>query len=379
MSRTPAANRARILFVDDEPAILEVFERLWAQHYEVVTALGPMIALEQIEKYDIDVVVSDMKMPVMDGAALLARIRARKPDISRILLTGYTDLEAAVRAVNEGGIARFLTKPCPMKVMAEALGEAVAQRRARKQLVQTDRLATLGTMSAVMGHEMRNALAVMQGAIEEIAADAAQARPADPELVEMLVSGQQRLVAHAKTSLAFVRKSDQHEIETPVDDVISELAASLQRSGALKRVKLVLDLASDLTIMFDPTELEQIVINLVKNSVDAMAEPNRGCIAICTRTIGTRAYIEVSDNGAGIAAEHLARIFEPYFTTKPVGVGTGLGLPVVRQLIEKHGGSIHVTSEVGQGTTFRIDLPRVRADNVRIARASRAFQPRESR
>ena len=111
-------------------------------------------------------------------------------------------------------------------------------------------------------------------------------------------------------------------------------------------------------VRIDRGELEQVLVNLVKNAADAIADTRRGgevVVAVVAR--GARATLSVRDDGPGIPAERLPQIFEPFFTTKPAGVGTGLGLPLVAQLIERAGGTVAVDSVVGRGTCFTISVP----------------------
>lgn len=130
MSSTAAAPRPRLLFVDDEPAVLDALAVNLRRAFEVVTATSGELGLEHLHAHsDFAVVVSDMRMPKMDGATFLARAREAAPDAVRILLTGQADLEATIKAVNQGQIFRFLTKPCPRDTLRGAIDSAVAQHR----------------------------------------------------------------------------------------------------------------------------------------------------------------------------------------------------------------------------------------------------------
>jgi two-component system NtrC family sensor kinase len=111
--------------------------------------------------------------------------------------------------------------------------------------------------------------------------------------------------------------------------------------------------------MADPDRLRQVLLNLIKNAADAMPEGGRLTVAIAQE--GDEVVIRISDEGCGIPAEHLPRVFDPFFSTKAEGRGTGLGLSLCQQMMQKHGGRIAVESEVGAGTTFRLYLPCGRA------------------
>src|SRR5215467_12671970 len=126
----------RILFVDDEPKILQGLERQLSGKFELRTAPGPVMGLQILSKDGpYAAVVSDYRMPTMNGVEFLARARQRYPDTVRLMLTGQADLNAAISAVNEGAIFRFLSKPCPMEVLDAALNSALEQYR----LIQAER------------------------------------------------------------------------------------------------------------------------------------------------------------------------------------------------------------------------------------------------
>lgn len=148
------SRRPRILCVDDEPNVLEGLVAFLRRRFRVHTAPnGAAGLLVMAEKGPFEVVVSDMQMPDMDGAAFLAEVRALAPDTTRLLLTGHAEVPAAVKAVNEGGIFRFLTKPCPPAQLLEAVEEGCRQyqlRIAEKQLLEETLKGAVSVLSEVM-------------------------------------------------------------------------------------------------------------------------------------------------------------------------------------------------------------------------------------
>jgi response regulator RpfG family c-di-GMP phosphodiesterase len=144
----------KVLFVDDEPAVLDGYKRLLHRDFEIETAVGGEQGLASIREHGpYSVVVSDMRMPGMNGAQFLAQIRRKAPDTVRMLLTGYTDLDAAMAAVNEGNIFRFLTKPCEKEVLVQAISAGLAQYRlvtAEKELLEKTLMGSIKVLTEVL-------------------------------------------------------------------------------------------------------------------------------------------------------------------------------------------------------------------------------------
>lgn len=146
----------RVLFVDDEPAVLDGYSRLLNKHFAIDTAVGGAAGLQKVELRRVDpyaVVVSDLRMPEMDGAGFLARVKAESPDTTRIALTGYADIQMAMNAVNEGEVFRFLTKPCDKEVMSKTLTAAIVQHRlviAERELLEQTLTGVTNVLTEVL-------------------------------------------------------------------------------------------------------------------------------------------------------------------------------------------------------------------------------------
>ena len=143
----------KILLVDDEPAILQGYQRVLHREFQLETAVGSAEALTKIAAHGYAVVVSDMRMPVMDGAQLLAKIKVESPDTIRVMLTGNSDIETAIEAVNEGNIFRFLTKPCSKETLAKTLTAGLVQFRlvtAEKELLEQTLRGSIQVLTEVL-------------------------------------------------------------------------------------------------------------------------------------------------------------------------------------------------------------------------------------
>jgi signal transduction histidine kinase len=380
---TTTSPRPRVLFVDDEPDVLESLADVLYQDYEVLTAVGGAAALELLSEVRVPVVVSDMRMPGMDGASFLAKVRERAPGTVRMLLTGHADLDATVRAVNDGGIFRFLTKPCPPAAVRKAVADALEQHRVltadrellaervselTTQLLRSERLATLGTMSAAIGHEMNNSLSLMNFGLHRVSRHVDEGDDLDPDTVASLQRGYQRLVAQARQILSIARPHQRRIERIDLNTVARDMAGALRDLGISRATAIELVVGDrPVTLDGDRIELEQIVINLVKNAVDAVGQHGRrGRVRVEVTGDDEAAVLRVADNGSGIEAEHRERIFLPYFTTKTNGRGTGLGLAVVKQFVDAYGGTLAFESEVGVGTTFTVSMPAATAQSMTV-------------
>jgi signal transduction histidine kinase len=227
-------------------------------------------------------------------------------------------------------------------------------RTAQQQLLQSEKLATIGQMAAGIAHELNTPLTYIMGNLEllESLADS----PAEKEMLSSIAVGAERITGLAQRLLAFSRPAEEEPVALAVNDVI-ERSLELCHYQILKGgVQLRKELAAALPpVRGVANQLETALINLVVNAVHAME--GGGTLQLTTAARDGQVEIAVADSGQGIPVEIQPTIFEPFFTTKPEGKGTGLGLSTVLMIVERHKGRIEFTSAPGRGTTFRISLP----------------------
>ncbi|MDD3473821.1 MAG: HAMP domain-containing sensor histidine kinase, partial [Syntrophaceae bacterium] len=157
--------------------------------------------------------------------------------------------------------------------------------------------------------------------------------------------------------LSFARKTDPTVKNVQLNDMIEDVIALSEQRAKYANVKLFSDLDADLpTVDVSPSEIQQVLLNLVNNAVDAL-EPQGGKVTLTSKVENSFIVMDVADDGPGIPKANLSRIFDPFFTTKPVGKGTGLGLSICYGIIKKMGGDITVSSAVSLGTTFHVKIP----------------------
>jgi len=227
-------------------------------------------------------------------------------------------------------------------------------RTAQQQLLQSEKLATIGQMAAGIAHELNTPLTYIMGNLEllESLADS----PAEKEMLSSIAVGAERITGLAQRLLAFSRPAEEAPVALAVNDVI-ERSLELCHYQILKGgVQLRKELSAALPpVQGVANQLETALINLVVNAVHAME--GGGTLQVTTAARDGHVEIAIADSGQGIPVEIQPTIFEPFFTTKPEGKGTGLGLSTVLMIVERHKGRIEFTSAPGRGTTFRISLP----------------------
>jgi signal transduction histidine kinase len=227
------------------------------------------------------------------------------------------------------------------------------ERLHRTQMSRAEHLATLGELATGLAHEIRNPLAGIAGVIEIIGRDLPSTSPARSVVKD--VRQEIARINHIVTDLLQTARPHPPKVHKSDLNTTVEHAVMLGRQQALaKSIEISLVKNPSLPeVEHDSDQIHQLLLNLLLNALQAIDLD--GKIKVSVRQHGTAAVVEVSDNGRGIAPDHLPNIFRPFYTTK--GDGTGLGLSLARRIVEDHHGRIDVTSGVGQGTTFAVVLP----------------------
>lgn len=228
-------------------------------------------------------------------------------------------------------------------------------RATQEQLVKSERMAAIGKLASSISHELRNRLALLSGA--EILEIKYGNDPEVKQFTDMVLLGQERALALVEEIRAYAknRPMDFEKIRRPIVPTIERTISFLRLDQGVKRRALHFQFTESPELVFNEEKVEQVLMNLVRNAVEATKE-DTGQVMVRLVVEGSTVAIHVADNGCGIPAENLQRIWEPFFTTKG-DEGTGLGLDICRRIIEAHGGTIICQSQVGVGTCFTIRLP----------------------
>ncbi|HEY5927177.1 MAG TPA: ATP-binding protein [Kofleriaceae bacterium] len=259
-------------------------------------------------------------------------------------------------AEKEAEIARRKHAEDELRTAKSSIEDKLEQTRTT--LLLAERRATLGTLAGGVGHELRNIAQIQVAAVDELSA-ALRAKEDVNQLARTILPELERvgehITAHGNRLMQLARPGADHVSPIDLNNVVRDVAAMLKLAGKLGHVELVLSLpANPVIVTVNRTSIEQIFVNLIINAVDATAQA--GTITVEVTPHGKRVMCDVKDTGTGIPVELREKIFEAFYTTKGAN-GTGLGLPVVREIVTSYGGEMTVDSEVGAGTTFTFDLP----------------------
>jgi PAS domain S-box-containing protein len=239
-----------------------------------------------------------------------------------------------------------------------AVGRDLTERRKfEAQLLQTEKLAALGVMAGGIAHELRNPLAVVSSAVQLLIGKSLAPEVAD-ECLERIFRGAQRMAGIIENLLSFARPSDKgRKTDLDLVAVVREAVAMTNNPADAERVEVQIKSPNTpVPIHGNACLLQQLVTNLVTNSVNALGESG-GHIAVTLTMTREHALLFVTDSGCGIRAEHLDKVFDPFFTAMPIGRGTGLGLSICHTIVQQHEGKIEIASLEGKGTTVKVILP----------------------
>lgn len=376
----------KVLIADDEPDMLRFLKSQLSSQYQVIEAVDGQQAIEKASQFLPDIILLDMMMPEKDGLQACKELRERTPtqSIPIILLTARADEQTKLAALSAGA-SDFLPKPfstTELHVRVKNLVESYHyQRKLSKQnqvlegtieqlketetqLVQTEKLASLGRMSAGIIHEINNPLNFATTGLYTLRSKSKYLVPEQRSEYDEILKDVEEGICRVKTIVSDLRSFSHHENDQ-IDRVeLAEVVTSSLRflSHEWKdQVRLEQQIPADQVIWANKNKIIQVVVNLLQNSMDALKtkkfESEQPCIRIEGRVADGRSMLIVRDNGEGIDQQIMDKIFDPFFTTKDVGQGMGLGLSISYRIIEQYQGKISVRSELGKFCEFTLDFP----------------------
>jgi signal transduction histidine kinase len=379
-----------IVYVDDERPNRIVFEQSFGARFNLRALSSGQAALELLRNEPAAVLITDQRMPDMTGHELLVKVKQLYPELIRVVITAYSDLDPILAAVNEGLVARYIIKPWDRAELEQILLwslEAFTLGRQESalqlRLMQTERLVTLGSMAAAVLHDLHQPLTNLTINIERLAEHAKSLARFEPLLAESSLPKKDRaalqeiltevpelardlltssnVMSNMTVGLKQFLKAEPTPEATGVDPVpIINYAIGVCRETAVRaRGRLSYEGPASLPkVRIGSTELTQVLINVTANGAEALLARNKsgGRVAISASDLGASVQLTVDDNGNGMSAEVLRKVGTPFFSTRPEG--TGLGVTQCRRLVEGAGGTFRIDSVEGQGTTVTFTLPK---------------------
>jgi signal transduction histidine kinase len=391
-NRAGPERRHTLLIVDDEVDVLESLRHLFHRTYRVLTACGGDQAVEALGRAEVHLILSDQRMPGMAGDVFLSHARKIQPDAIRMLFTGYADIQAVINAVNEGHIFRYILKPWDANELEAILRQAAEQydllaerkrliaelREANARLTRAnEELAQAGQLKSafieVASHEFNTPITLVLGLSELLRLLNPDRNEQERAIVERISTGARQLARLVTNTLTLMRSDDfRRTLQCAPADLSGLLRSALAKVDPFVRARgltVIDDVADDLgRFDVDAEKIDASVLNLLTNAVKFT--PDGRTITLSARLAGAdEAEITVADTGIGLDARSLAHLFQPFFTqfdssrhsSGDFGFnkrGLGLGLSIVRQFVELHGGRVTAESEPGVGTRVTIRLPR---------------------
>jgi signal transduction histidine kinase len=365
---------SKILYVDDDADNLVVFEALCADHFEVCTASSGAQALEILAKEEIAVLLADQRMPGMTGVELAEHASKEHPEVVRILVTAFGDLSEAIDAINRGQIRGYLRKPWDaeevLAILRESLSTYATRTRARDlelHMMATERVYTLGVVTAGIAHELKGPLSMLaegcnmlQARLESVREHVSSGNA--QEALRLLASVDPFLASQHASTAAMIDTCRGFEVSNYEQDPgehcnleeVANTACRIALASRREESRLDLDLQAVPDVVGNPHRLGRVIINLLVNAFDALQGRSEGVILLKLFSEDSAVVLEVHDNGPGIDAKTMSRIFELFFSTKNDG-GTGLGLAMSKSIVEELGGTLDCDSN-GGGTVFRMRL-----------------------
>ena len=389
----PSGARPLVLIADDEPDIRR-FLRMQMENVDVIEASDGAEALELARLRQPQLALLDHMMPEMDGVEVCKGIRANHSTrgMAVIILTARADEQTKLGAL-EAGANDFLTKPFSTAELALRLENQISMARIRREMadlnaelqialeqikenevlmVRNEKLSALGRMSAGIIHEINNPLNYASAGIHALDTFTKALPAADQEDFADILKDIREGVERVSQIVIDLRKFTREDKNTSGDADLVEIITRARRMVSHqigKEIPFKLTTPDHALIRGNPNQLVQVFINFFQNSIDAIhqriAEDGGppGNIDVSIEPAGEGWEVSIRDNGIGIPPENLQKIFDPFFTSKDVGKGMGLGLSITHQIIQSHKALIEVNSRPGEFTSFRIVFPKVSYDD----------------
>jgi len=353
-----------ILIVDDEAVIREMFGRV-LKGYRIFQADTAQKALELLEHEEVDVVLTDVMMPGMNGIELLHRIKERQPNQVVIVMTGYTEKDIILQALRADA-DDFISKPFNLLQLKTTIEKVLEKRALKDQLVQLKKMDRLKSdFLGLISHKLKTPITTISLFIQNLARGIGDPDDPDFQRTMRLILEESEYLGSLIQDLLYYSDVILHE-ETPqptlckLDDLTREICSDLEFLARKKDISLKCDIVEEFPeLKVDRQKITFTLRALLDNAVKFT--PKGGQVKVSGQVLEHTIRIHIADNGIGISREELTKVFEKFYQVDPSNTGQirgfGLGLFYARQFLQDHGGNVHLESSLGHGTVATMILP----------------------
>ncbi|HEX9049629.1 MAG TPA: ATP-binding protein [Anaeromyxobacter sp.] len=370
-----------VVVAEDNPQVLAVIHMTLRREFKVLGAPDGLKGLELALREQPSLVITDLMMPGIDGLELTRRLRAdpRTAHIPVLMLTARGEVDDRVKGL-ETGVAAYLTKPFSPRELVTSARQLVKAEEQTADLVLSRRMESIEIVAAGLAHEINNPLNYVKNALARIRLDAEKVldvarkagdRPLETgerhevarssaridDMLKVAASGLTRIAGTVELLGRYGRAGYQREIASIDAWEAARTVVGVVLPATGRGVEIVYDFDGDGTLECVAEEFNQVLTNLVQNAIEASPD-GAGRVRLKGSADGDALVLSVADNGPGIPADVQKRLFTPFFTTKGPGQGMGLGLTIVRRVVQSMGGTLQVVSAPGAGAEFVVRVPR---------------------
>jgi len=355
--------KARIIVVDDNCDLSDSIREVLEEHdCFVECAANGKEAIELARNNIYDIAFIDLKLPDISGSEVVEKIAEISPSTEFIYMTGHASIDSAVEAVKQGRVVSYETKPLDLHRLLPLINQVVERKKMEEVLRQSEKLKSIGNMTAGISHEFNNILNIISGNVQLLQMDYKDHK----ELMDRLCTIKESVddgaeivdrmfeFTHVKKDIAGFVCSDINELLKQAIEFTMPRWKSMAQAKGINYHMDTEGMKNISSILCNPIKIREVFINIINNALDAM--PDGGCLSFRTWSKDDTVFASITDTGSGMTEDVKKSIFDPFFTTRRPE-RTGLGMSTSFSIIVRHSGKIEVESEVSKGTTLTLSFP----------------------
>jgi two-component system sensor histidine kinase/response regulator len=355
----------RILYIDDEEHNLQSFKASFRKEYNITTTTSVVEAEEIMEKVEFHVVLADQRMPGVTGTQFFEKIRSRFPEPIRILITGHTDISAAIDAINKGEVFRFIDKPWDYTYVENAITHAYEIYNTRAELKQRNldlekAYEELDKFVYSASHDLRAPLMSVLGIVNLALME--ENVVSQNEYLDLIKQSIKKLDIFIINIIDYYKNARGVPTIVPIDfqELVNDVTEAIKFMPEYENIQMITNITQTGVFESDVMKLRIIFNNLITNAVKFQdTRKDVSFIKLTIHATPKNTLITFEDNGLGIKKDDLEKIFKMFYRAGATNSGSGIGLYIVHEAINKLEGQIKVTSTLGEGSIFEINIPSV--------------------